>query len=86
MRQHERLATESAEEREARLHQLSMCQHERLATESSKERGARLHQMSTHQHGQLKSIIIIVWHLLTYYLLLIRALDLRLAPLLALRT
>ena len=40
-RQYERLATESVEEREARLHQLSVCQHKRLATELCEEREAR---------------------------------------------
>ena len=44
-RQRERLATESAEEREARLQQMSSRQRERLATESAEEREARLQQM-----------------------------------------
>ena len=42
---HNRLATESAEEREARLQQMSSRQRERLATESAEEREARLQQM-----------------------------------------
>ena len=41
----DRLATESVEEREARLQQMSTRQCERLATESAKEREARLQQM-----------------------------------------
>ena len=79
MCQHERPAAELSEEREARLYQMSTHQHERLAAESSKERRARLHQLSTHcdQHSQLKSASL----LLTYYLLLVRALELRLATL-----
>ena len=40
-RQCEQLATESAEEREARLHQM----RDRLATKSAEEREARLQQM-----------------------------------------
>ena len=69
MRQHEKLATESAEEREARLHQMSTHQHERLAKESFKEREARQHQMNTCQHSQLKSVSMSG----IYYLLLVRA-------------
>ena len=41
----DRLATESVEEREARLQQVSTCQRERLATESAEERKARLQLM-----------------------------------------
>ena len=41
----DRLATESVEEREARLLQMSTRQRERLATESVEEREARLQQM-----------------------------------------
>ena len=45
----DRLATELAEEREARLQQM----RDRLATESVEEREARLQQMSTHQRERL---------------------------------
>ena len=41
----DRLATESVEEGEARLQQMSTRQRERLATESAEEREARLQQM-----------------------------------------
>ena len=41
----DRLATESVEEGEARLQQMSTCQRERLATESAEEREARLQLM-----------------------------------------
>ena len=41
----DRLATESVEEREARLQQMSTRQRERLATESAEEKEARLQQM-----------------------------------------
>ena len=39
---HDQLTTKSAEEREARLQQMSALQRERLATESTEERKARL--------------------------------------------
>ena len=39
----DRLATESVEEREARLQQMSTRQREQLATESAEEREARLY-------------------------------------------
>ena len=41
----DRLATESVEEGEARLQQMSTRQRERLATESAEEREARLQQI-----------------------------------------
>ena len=41
----DRLATQSVEEREARLQQMSTRQRERLATESAEEKEARLQQM-----------------------------------------
>ena len=41
---------ESAEEREARLRDLSARQHERLATESAEEREARLGDLSARRH------------------------------------
>ena len=47
--QRERLATESAEERAARLQQVSANQRERLATESAEERVARLLHVRANQ-------------------------------------
>ena len=40
--QQRRIAAESTEEREARLHQLSVTQRQRIAAESTEEREARL--------------------------------------------
>ena len=40
-----RIAAESTEEREARLHQLSVTQRQRIAAESTEEREARLQQL-----------------------------------------
>ena len=51
--QRERLATESAEERAARLQQVSANQRERLATESAEERAARLQQVRANQRERL---------------------------------
>ena len=51
--QHERLAAETPEEREARLQHMSTYQHERLAAETPEEREARLQHMSTYQHERL---------------------------------
>ena len=47
--QRERYATESAEERAARLQQVSANQHERLATESAEEREARFLHVCANQ-------------------------------------
>ena len=71
---YDQLTTESAKEGEARLHRMSMRQHERLATESSNE-------AIPNEHASARSaqVCIIVCHLLTYYLLLVRALKLRVA-------
>ena len=52
----ERLATESAEERAARLQQVSTTQHERHATESAEERAARLQQVSANQRERLSHV------------------------------
>ena len=51
VRQHERLTTESAEQREARLHDLSAHQCQRLATctGSTEDREARLHDLTARQ-------------------------------------
>ena len=43
--QQRRIAAESTEEREARLHQLSVTQRQRIAAESTEEREARLQQL-----------------------------------------
>ena len=43
--QQRRIAAESTEEREARLHQLSVTQRQRIAVESTEEREARLQQL-----------------------------------------
>ena len=43
--QQRRIAAESTEEREARLHQLSVTQRQRIAAESTEEREARLKQL-----------------------------------------
>ena len=53
-RQRERLATESAEEREARLYDLNARQCERLFIESSEETAARLRQMSIRRCERLQ--------------------------------
>ena len=50
--QHERLATESAEERAARLQQVSANQRERLAIESAEEREARLLHVRANQRKE----------------------------------
>ena len=52
---HERLASETAEERTTRLQQTSANRHERLASETAEERTARLQQMSANQHERLAS-------------------------------
>ena len=43
--QQQRIATESAEEREARIQQVRSAQDRRIATESAEEREARLQQV-----------------------------------------
>ena len=48
----DRLAAESAEDREARLRDLTVLKHERLATESTEEREARLCDLSARQLTQ----------------------------------
>ena len=47
--QQQRIATESAEEREARLQQVRSAQDRRIATESAEEREARLQQVKSAQ-------------------------------------
>ena len=49
--QQQRIATESAEEREARLQQVRNAQDRRIATESAEEREARLHQLMVVRGG-----------------------------------
>ena len=51
--QQRRIAAESTEEREARLHQLSVTQRQRIAAESTEEREARLHQLSVTQRQRI---------------------------------
>ena len=51
--QHHRLASETEEERAARLQRMSANQHHRLASETEEERAARLQQMSANQHHRL---------------------------------
>ena len=51
----ERLASETSEERTARLQQVSANRRERLASETAEERTARLQQMSANQHERLAS-------------------------------
>ena len=51
----DRLATETAEERQARLQRMSANQHEKLASETVDEREARLEQMRANQHERLAS-------------------------------
>ena len=51
--QRERHATKSAEERAARLQQVSANQREGLATESAEERAVRLQQVSANQRERL---------------------------------
>ena len=53
--QHNRLASETTEEMEARLLQMSVDQHNRLASETSVLREARLQQLSIFQHDRLAS-------------------------------
>ena len=51
--QQQRIATESAEEREARLQQVRSAQDRRIATESAEEGEARLQQVkSTQDRGE----------------------------------
>ena len=47
--QQQRIATESAEDREARLQQVRSAQDRRIATESAEEREARLQQVKSAQ-------------------------------------
>ena len=47
--QQQRIATESVEEREARLQQVRSAQDRRIATESAEEREARLQQVKSAQ-------------------------------------
>ena len=54
--QHHRLASETEEERAARLQQMSANQRHRLASETE-ERAARLQQMSANQHHRLAAEI-----------------------------
>ena len=51
--QQRKIAAESTEEREARLHQLSVTQRQRIAAESTEERGARLQQLSVTQRQKI---------------------------------
>ena len=51
--QQRRIAAESTEEREARLHQLSVTQRQRIAAESTEEREARLQQLSVTQRQRI---------------------------------
>ena len=51
--QQRRIAAESTEEREARLHQLSVTQRQRIAAESTEEREARLQQLRILPTGDL---------------------------------
>ena len=67
----DRLATESVEEREARLQQMSTRQRERLATESAEEREARLYHtdsmpivdMSSNASSCTITADLLNWHL-----------------------
>ena len=52
----ERLASETAEQREARLSMLSAQQCERLASETGKQREARLSVLSAQQRERLASL------------------------------
>ena len=54
--QRERLASETAEQREARLSVLSAQQCERLASETGKQREARLSVLSAQQRERLASL------------------------------
>ena len=49
----DRLASETEEERAARLQRMSANQRHRLAAETEEERAARLQQMSANQHHRL---------------------------------
>ena len=53
--QHERLANETAEERTARLRQISADQHERLENETAEEREAQL-QYYSDRHRELQVV------------------------------
>ena len=67
----DRLATESVEEREARLQQMSTRQREQLATESAEEREARLYHtdsmpivdMSSNASSCTITADLLNWHL-----------------------
>ena len=52
---HKRLASETAEQRTARLQQMSAKWHKRLASETAEQRTARLQQMSANRHKRLAS-------------------------------
>ena len=51
--QQQRIATESTEEREARLQQVRSAQDRRIATESAEEREARLQQLRVAQQQRI---------------------------------